>query len=89
MPDHEIVVHDRRRPAWEWSTDLNDSERAELEALRAECDDLHARIEELHVAAQKSHDREQALRSLVRELASGPWLSRLRAAREVRGRKLP
>ena len=89
MPDHEIVVHDRRRPAWEWSTDLNDSEREELEALRAQCEDLEARVEELHVAAQKSHDREQALRSLVRELATGSWPSRLRAAREVRGRKLP
>jgi hypothetical protein len=89
MPDHEIVVHDRRRAAWEWSTDLNDSERGELEELRAECDELHSRIEELHVAAQKSHDREQALRSLVRELASGSWPRRLRAAREVRGRKLP
>jgi len=89
MPDHEIVVHDRRRPAWEWSTDLNDSERAELEALRAERDELQERVEELHVAAQKSHDREEALRALVRELSSGSWLSRLRVAREVRGRKLP
>lgn len=89
MPDHEIVIHDRRRPAWEWSTDLNDSEREELHALRAERDELLTRVEELHVAAQKAHDREQALRSLVRELASGPWPRRLRAAREVRGRKLP
>ncbi len=89
MPDHEIVVHDRRTPAWEWSTDLNDSERQELEALRAERDELVARVEELHVAAQKSHDREQALRSLVRQLATGSWPSRLRVAREVRGRKLP
>jgi hypothetical protein len=89
MPDPEIVVHDRRRPAWEWSTDLNDGERRQLEALRAERDELLERVEELHVAAQKSHDREQALRNLVRQLASGPWLNRLRVAREVRGRKLP
>jgi hypothetical protein len=89
MPDHEIVVHDRRRPAWEWSTDLNDSERRELEAVRAERDELLERVDELHVAAQKSHDREQALRNLVRQLATGSWLSRARVAREVRGRKLP
>jgi hypothetical protein len=89
MPDPEIVVHDRRRPAWEWSTDLNDGERRQLEALREERDELLERLEELHVAAQKSHDREQALRNLVRQLATGPWLNRLRVAREVRGRKLP
>lgn len=89
MPDQEFVVHDRRRPAWEWSTDLNDTERSELDTLRAECEDLRERVDELHVAAQKSHDREQALRSLVRELSTGSWPRRLLTAREVRGRKLP
>lgn len=89
MPDHEIVIHDRRRPAWEWSTDLDDSERIELETLRDACAELRERVDELHVAAQKAHDREQALRSLVRELSTGPWPSRLRAARELRGRRLP
>ena len=89
MPDQEFVVHDRRRPAWEWSTDLNDSEREELEALRSERDELLQRVEELHVAAQKSHDREQALRSLVRQLSTGSWMSRLRVARELRGRVMP
>ncbi len=88
MPDQEFVVRDRRRPAWEWSTELSEPEREELEALRAERDELLARVEELHVAAQKAHDREQALRSLVRQLASGPWLRRLRVARDLRGRSL-
>jgi hypothetical protein len=82
----DIVVQDRRkdrRPAWEWSTELTESERAQLEALRAERDELLARIDELHVAAQDAHDREEALSALVRELSTGPIWSRLAAARRL------
>ncbi|HEU4658337.1 MAG TPA: hypothetical protein VFR97_12465 [Capillimicrobium sp.] len=75
---------DRRRPAWEWSTELTESERAELAALRAERDELLARVDELHVAAQEAHDREEALSALVRELSTGAWWSRLAAARRLR-----
>jgi len=85
MPgDGEIVVRDRRRPAWEWTTELEEREREELDALRAERDELRARIDELHVAAQQAHDREQALRRLVLELSTGPWWTRLAVARRVR-----
>lgn len=80
----EITVKDRRRPAWEWSTELTEGERAELAALRAERDELLARVDELHVAAQHAHDREQALRFLVRDLATGPWWTRVATARRVR-----
>lgn len=87
MPaDREIVVHDRRRPAWEWSAELSDPEREELAALRSERADLLARVDELHVAAQEAHDREQTLRALVHRLAAGPWWSRLATARRVRRR---
>jgi uncharacterized coiled-coil DUF342 family protein len=87
MSDREIVVHDRRRPQWEWAPELTDSEREEMAALRAERDELRSRVDELHVAAQKSHDREQALRNMVRELSTGSWPSRLVAARHARGGK--
>jgi len=83
------VVEDRRPPAWEWTTELEGRERDELIALRAERDELLARVDELHVAAQKAHDREQALRRVVRELSSGPWWSRLAAGRRVRLRSRP
>lgn len=89
MPDQEFVVRDRRRPAWEWSAELSEPEREELDAIRAERDELLARVEELHVAAQKAHDREQALRNLVRGLSTGSWPSRWRAARSLRGRSMP
>lgn len=82
MPrEPEITVKDRRRPAWEWSTE---SEDAELAALRRERDELRARVDELHVAAQSAHDREVALRSLVGELSTGSWWSRIATARRVR-----
>lgn len=75
---------ERRRPAWEWSTELTESERVELEALRRERDELLARVDELHVAAQDAHEREEALSTLVCDLSTGAWWSRLAAARRLR-----
>lgn len=83
------MVEDRRRPAWEWTTELEERERDELNALRAERDELLARVEELHVAAQKAHDREQVMRRWIRELSTGPWWSRLAAARRLRVKTRP
>ena len=85
-PEHDITVRDLRPPAWEWGTDLSNPERDELEALRSERQELLARVDELHVAAQQAHDREEALRALVRRLATGPVWARLRAARRHRRR---
>jgi hypothetical protein len=80
----DFVVQDRRRPVWEWSAELSPPERDELVALRAQRDDLLARVEELHVAAQAAHEREEALSAAVRELSTGSWPRRLRAARRLR-----
>ncbi len=88
MPsDHDIAIRDLRRPVWEWGPELSSAERDELDRLRAEHHDLLARVQELHVAAQESHEREEALRELVRRLATGPVWARLRAARRLRRRR--
>jgi hypothetical protein len=66
--------------AWDWSTELDEAERSELERLRAADAGRQARIAELEVVAE----RERALGAALRRLAGASLLKRKGVIAELR-----
>jgi len=75
-------------PAWDWSTELAEHERAELVSLRATGDELRDRLEHLESQVKEGAARERELRAALAQLAAAKGFQRRRVLAELRARAL-
>jgi chromosome segregation ATPase len=65
------------KQAWDWTLELRDEERSELEVLRETVAQLHSQLDQAQTSLKRSRHREEDLSQALRELdEAGPWRRR-------------
>jgi hypothetical protein len=76
------------KQAWDWSLELREDERSELQLLRETVAHLRSQLDEAHNSLKRSRQREEDASQALRELDEArPW-ERRRVRTALRNRQL-